>query len=94
MRRLIIDTDPGVDDAFAIALAATSPDVELLALTAESLAAVGSLDGAKNRPASSRRHTASVCQGASWSLSRTGTRWAGTAATCRDECGGCSTVYS
>src|SRR6187431_658810 len=33
MRRLIIDTDPGVDDAFAIALAAASPEVELLALT-------------------------------------------------------------
>jgi inosine-uridine nucleoside N-ribohydrolase len=33
MRRLIIDTDPGVDDAFAIALAATHPDVELLAVT-------------------------------------------------------------
>jgi pyrimidine-specific ribonucleoside hydrolase len=33
MRRLIIDTDPGIDDAFAIALAALSPDVELLALT-------------------------------------------------------------
>jgi pyrimidine-specific ribonucleoside hydrolase len=33
MRRLIIDTDPGIDDAFAIALAAASPDVELLALT-------------------------------------------------------------
>jgi pyrimidine-specific ribonucleoside hydrolase len=30
---LIIDTDPGVDDAFAIALAAHSPDVELLAVT-------------------------------------------------------------
>ena len=43
----------------------------------ESRAAVGSLEGAKNRPASSRRHTASVCQGASWSLSRAGTRWAG-----------------
>ncbi|ALG05805.1 nucleoside hydrolase [Kibdelosporangium phytohabitans] len=33
MRRLIIDTDPGVDDAFAIALAARHPDVDLLALT-------------------------------------------------------------
>jgi pyrimidine-specific ribonucleoside hydrolase len=31
--RLIIDTDPGVDDAFAIALAARSHDVELLAVT-------------------------------------------------------------
>lgn len=30
---LIIDTDPGVDDAFAIALAARSPEVELKALT-------------------------------------------------------------
>ncbi|ANZ38199.1 hypothetical protein BBK82_21165 [Lentzea guizhouensis] len=30
---LIIDTDPGVDDAFAIALAARSPEVELVALT-------------------------------------------------------------
>ncbi|MGH3623726.1 MAG: nucleoside hydrolase [Sciscionella sp.] len=29
----MIDTDPGVDDAFAIALAALSPDVELLAVT-------------------------------------------------------------
>jgi len=33
MTRLIIDTDPGVDDAFAIALAARSADVELLAVT-------------------------------------------------------------
>ncbi|MFD2494904.1 nucleoside hydrolase [Amycolatopsis jiangsuensis] len=31
--KLIIDTDPGVDDAFAIALAATSTDVELLGVT-------------------------------------------------------------
>lgn len=30
---LIIDTDPGVDDAFAIALACSSADVELLAVT-------------------------------------------------------------
>lgn len=30
---LIIDTDPGVDDAFAICLAAASPEVELLAVT-------------------------------------------------------------
>nr|WP_317495181.1 nucleoside hydrolase [Haloechinothrix sp. LS1_15] len=33
MNRLIIDTDPGVDDAFAIALAALDPDTELLAVT-------------------------------------------------------------
>jgi inosine-uridine nucleoside N-ribohydrolase len=32
-RKLIIDTDPGVDDAFAIALAALSDDVELLGVT-------------------------------------------------------------
>jgi pyrimidine-specific ribonucleoside hydrolase len=31
---LIIDTDPGIDDAFAITLAAHSPEVELLALSA------------------------------------------------------------
>ncbi|ATY10169.1 nucleoside hydrolase [Amycolatopsis sp. AA4] len=31
--KLIIDTDPGVDDAFAIALAARSADVDLLAVT-------------------------------------------------------------
>ncbi|SER51629.1 pyrimidine-specific ribonucleoside hydrolase [Lentzea xinjiangensis] len=31
--RLIIDTDPGVDDAFAIALAARSPEVDLVGLT-------------------------------------------------------------
>jgi pyrimidine-specific ribonucleoside hydrolase len=31
---LIVDTDPGVDDAFAIALAARHPDVELLGVTA------------------------------------------------------------
>lgn len=30
---LIIDTDPGVDDAFAIALAAVSPEVDLRAVT-------------------------------------------------------------
>lgn len=32
-RKLIIDTDPGVDDAFAISLAARSDDVELLGVT-------------------------------------------------------------
>src|SRR4051794_28307124 len=31
--KLIIDTDPGVDDAFAIALAALSEDVDLLGVT-------------------------------------------------------------
>jgi pyrimidine-specific ribonucleoside hydrolase len=31
--KLIIDTDPGVDDAFAIALAAVSDDVDLLGVT-------------------------------------------------------------
>src|SRR5438067_13750185 len=31
--KLIIDTDPGIDDAFAIALAALSDDVELLGVT-------------------------------------------------------------
>lgn len=30
---LVVDTDPGVDDAFALALAAASPEVELLAVT-------------------------------------------------------------
>ncbi|WP_031464777.1 nucleoside hydrolase [Sciscionella sediminilitoris] len=33
MGKLIIDTDPGVDDAFAIALAARDPEVELLGVT-------------------------------------------------------------
>jgi len=33
MTALIIDTDPGVDDAFAIALACASPDVDLLGVT-------------------------------------------------------------
>lgn len=33
MTSLIIDTDPGVDDAFALALACASPEVELLAVT-------------------------------------------------------------
>jgi pyrimidine-specific ribonucleoside hydrolase len=33
MTRLIIDTDPGVDDAFAITLAALNPQVDLLAVT-------------------------------------------------------------
>lgn len=33
MPTLIIDTDPGVDDAFAIALAARSPEVHLLGVT-------------------------------------------------------------
>lgn len=32
-RNLVIDTDPGVDDAFAIALAAASPEVNLLGVT-------------------------------------------------------------
>jgi inosine-uridine nucleoside N-ribohydrolase len=31
--RLILDTDPGVDDAFAIALAAREPGIDLLAVT-------------------------------------------------------------
>ena len=33
MHRLIIDTDPGIDDAMAIALALCHPEIELLALT-------------------------------------------------------------
>ncbi len=33
-RRLVIDTDPGVDDAVAILLAFASPEVEVVALTA------------------------------------------------------------
>ena len=33
MQALIIDTDPGVDDAMAIAFALAHPDLELLALT-------------------------------------------------------------
>lgn len=33
MTSLIIDTDPGIDDAFAIALACASPEVDLLAVT-------------------------------------------------------------
>jgi pyrimidine-specific ribonucleoside hydrolase len=33
MPAVIIDTDPGVDDAFAIALACASPEVDLLAVT-------------------------------------------------------------
>jgi len=33
MTALIIDTDPGVDDAFAIALACASPEVDLLGVT-------------------------------------------------------------
>jgi pyrimidine-specific ribonucleoside hydrolase len=33
MTSLIIDTDPGVDDAFALALACASPEVDLLAVT-------------------------------------------------------------
>ncbi|HWM07018.1 MAG TPA: nucleoside hydrolase, partial [Actinophytocola sp.] len=31
--KVIIDTDPGVDDALAILLAAVSPELELLGLT-------------------------------------------------------------
>jgi inosine-uridine nucleoside N-ribohydrolase len=33
MTALIVDTDPGVDDAFAIALACSSPEVDLLGVT-------------------------------------------------------------
>ncbi|MFK8080408.1 MAG: nucleoside hydrolase [Granulosicoccus sp.] len=33
MHKIILDTDPGVDDAMAIAFAFTHPDIELLALT-------------------------------------------------------------
>ena len=32
-KRLLIDTDPGVDDALAIYLALGSPDAELVGLT-------------------------------------------------------------
>ncbi len=35
-RKLIIDADPGIGDAFAIALAALDPEIELLAITATS----------------------------------------------------------
>ena len=35
-RKLIIDADPGIGDAFAIALAALEPEIELLAITATS----------------------------------------------------------
>ena len=31
--KLIIDTDPGIDDAMAIFYAAAAPDIELLGLT-------------------------------------------------------------
>ena len=31
--KIIIDTDPGIDDAMAIAYAVAHPDIELLALT-------------------------------------------------------------
>ena len=33
MKRLIIDTDPGVDDAHAILLALAHPDVQVEAIT-------------------------------------------------------------
>lgn len=33
MKKIILDTDPGVDDAMAIAYALTHPDIDLLALT-------------------------------------------------------------
>lgn len=33
MTRLIIDTDPGIDDAYALALACMSPDVDLIGVT-------------------------------------------------------------
>ncbi len=33
MRKVIIDTDPGIDDAMAIAYAVSHPDIELLGLT-------------------------------------------------------------
>jgi purine nucleosidase len=33
-RKIIIDTDPGVDDAFALLLALSSPELEVLAVTA------------------------------------------------------------
>ena len=33
MKKIILDTDPGVDDAMAIAYALTHPEIELLALT-------------------------------------------------------------
>ena len=33
-RKIILDTDPGMDDSMAIILAAKSPEIELVALTA------------------------------------------------------------
>ena len=33
MHRLILDTDPGIDDAMAIAFALCHPDIDLIALT-------------------------------------------------------------
>ena len=33
MKKIILDTDPGVDDAMAIAYALTHPEIELMALT-------------------------------------------------------------
>ena len=33
-RKIIIDTDPGQDDAFAILLALASPEIEVLGVTA------------------------------------------------------------
>ena len=32
-RRVIIDTDPGIDDVVAITLAARSPEINLIAVT-------------------------------------------------------------
>ena len=33
MRKIIIDCDPGIDDALAIMLAANSPELDILAIT-------------------------------------------------------------
>ena len=35
MKRVIIDTDPGIDDAAAILMALASPELEVVALTTD-----------------------------------------------------------
>ena len=44
-RRVIIDTDPGLDDAVAILLAFASPELEVLGLRRSSVALLSHADG-------------------------------------------------
>jgi len=43
-KKVIIDTDPGIDDALALLLALESPELEILAITASNLQIISLVD--------------------------------------------------